>query len=135
MLRGDPLLKDFDGWMVLSGKFVDGGVIANNPTTAAISFLQKLFPGVDASRTAVLSLGCGSSVDHVRLPASAGQLGAVRGLINIMLGANCDTAAAAGEQMFRRVSCRVVATDSLHPENRCSHSRIAGSRLEKVRTA
>ena len=89
---------------MLSGNFVDGGVIANNPTAAAIAFLQRSFPGIDATRTAVLSLGCGSSVDRVNLPKSGGQLAAVRGLIKIMLGANCDTAAAAGEQLFRRVS-------------------------------
>lgn len=102
-------------WSMLSsgkgerGRFVDGGVVANNPTIAGISFLQRIYPGSNMTNTAVLSLGCGSCWSSSGLPTAGGQLGAAGPMVEIMMGANCDTAAAAGEMLYRTVSIATSA--------------------------
>lgn len=90
-------------WPLLSGHFVDGGVVANNPTIAAMSFLQRIQNESQVTNTAVLSLGCGTCWDKSGLPIARGELFVASPLINIMMGANCDTAVAAGEMLFRTV--------------------------------
>jgi hypothetical protein len=85
------------------GHFVDGGVVANNPTIAGMSFLQRIHPRSDAANTAVLSLGCGSCWSSSGLPPAGGKLLVASPMIDIMLGASCDTSVAAGEMLFRTV--------------------------------
>ena len=103
-------VKNEEKWSMLSGgngkrgHFVDGGVVANNPTIAGISFLQRIYPGSNMTNTAVLSLGCGSCWSSSGLPPAGGPLRVAAPMIDIMMGANCDTAAAAGEMLYRTVS-------------------------------
>lgn len=58
---------------MLAGYFADGGVVANNPTMAAIAFLERAY-GVHRSNIAVLSLGCGTVTGPVDVPENAGAL-------------------------------------------------------------
>jgi hypothetical protein len=59
--------------LVFAGSFADGGVVANNPTMAAIAFLERAY-GVHRSNIAVLSLGCGSVTGPVDVGKRAGGL-------------------------------------------------------------
>lgn len=116
---GKQLAQEGDRWHMLStgrgdqAHFVDGGVVANNPTIAGLSFLQRIFPDSNATNTAVLSLGCGSCWSSSGLPIAKGKAFVASALIDIMLGANCDTAVAAGEMLYRTVSCTGASRSSL----------------------
>lgn len=96
--------KGLKPWSMLKGYFVDGGMVANNPTIAAISFLQRMSLDSNPANTAVLSLGCGSCWKPSAMSPTSGLVGAGLALSDILLGANCDTAVAAGEMQYRTVS-------------------------------
>jgi hypothetical protein len=88
---------------LLGGTFADGGVVANNPTLAAIAFLQKV-QGCDPRSIAVLSLGCGTKVKSLSVGPGGGVLAWAGGLVDVSMGASVDCVTAVGEQMFKGVS-------------------------------
>jgi hypothetical protein len=96
-LKGKP-------FSLLGGRFADGGVVANNPTLAAIAFLEKA-EGRSPNSIAVLSLGCGTVVKAMSLFPGGGILSWAPGLVDVSLGASVDAVTAVGEQMFKGVSC------------------------------
>jgi len=63
-----------------AGHFADGGVVANNPTLAAIAFLERAY-GVERQNMAVLSLGCGSVTGALDVGQDAGGLGWAKPLL------------------------------------------------------
>jgi len=85
---------------ILSGDFADGGVVANNPTLAAIAFLEQS-EGCHPRDIAVLSLGCGALVKELSVGHGGGAIAWAGGLVDVAMGAAVDAVTAVGEQMFK----------------------------------
>jgi hypothetical protein len=88
---------------LLEGRFADGGMIANNPTLAAISFVQTAFR-TDPARVAVLSLGCGGYLTHLNIGRLEGGIAWFWDAIKLPFAAGAETLTVTAEQLFTSVS-------------------------------
>ena len=77
--------------------------MANNPTLAAIAFLEQS-EGCHPRDIAVLSLGCGALVKELSVGRGGGAIAWAGGLVDVAMGAAVDAVTAVGEQMFKGVS-------------------------------
>jgi len=84
--------------------YVDGGLIANNPSLAALA--ETLRAGSSLSSVSLLSLGTGATANWIQDPTYNFGAKDVGTLVNMMLGGNEDAVAFECKQLLGERACR-----------------------------